>query len=275
MVQDHRGPLLFYGWSAAVTVLVTIAARVDGGAGSPIPVVLFLTLGFMAAAYPPYGVVATGTLMTGCYLGLIAVPHLDVPALFVAAILAAFTVLCAMASANQWEAYERQAMLLRTHEVLAATDPLTGCLNRRAFLDRLDRAVTAAGTGAPSVVCVVDLDGFKGVNDRDGHAAGDAVLRAVTAALAGVVRETDTVARLGGDEFAVLSAAGPDGDGAALAARLRAAVAAVGAGCGVTASIGMTPVVAGDDVHEVLGRADRAMYRAKAGGGDRVAALAR
>jgi len=181
-------------------------------------------------------------------------------------------VLCAMASANQWESYERQQLLLRTSEVLVATDPLTGCLNRRAFLDRLDRAAADADEGW--VVCLVDLDGFKGVNDRSGHAAGDAVLRAVTAALSGVVRETDTVARLGGDEFAVLAEAAP-GEEEPLAARLRDAVAAVGAGSGVTASVGATVVRPGDEGREVLSRADQAMYRSKGAGGNRATALAR
>ena len=123
------------------------------------------------------------------------------------------------------------------------------------------------------MVCLVDLDGFTGVNDRSGHAAGDAVLRAVTAALSGVVRETDTVARLGGDEFAVLAEAAPGEE--PLAARLRDAVAAVGAGFGVTASVGANVVRPGDEGHEVLSRADQAMYRSKSAGGNRVTALAR
>jgi hypothetical protein len=154
----------------------------------------------MAVTYPPWGVVVMGAVMTAAYLVCVADGDLDSSASFIGVVMGTYTVLCAMASANQWESYERQQLLLRTSEVLAATDPLTGCLNRRAFLDRLDRAATGADGGW--VVCLVDLDGFKGVNDRSGHAAGDAVLRAVTAALSGVVRETDTVARLGGDEFA-------------------------------------------------------------------------
>jgi diguanylate cyclase (GGDEF)-like protein len=273
MVRDTRGPLLFYAWSLAVTLLVTLASRADGGADSPFFALHFLTLGFLAAAYPPGGVLVMGAVMTGSYLTCVSAPRLDSVAVFIAAIMAVYTVLCAMASANQWDAQDRQTLLLRTHEVLAATDPLTGCLNRRAFLDRLGRAVTGAGSGSGAVVCLVDLDGFKAVNDRSGHAAGDVVLRVVTAALAGVVRETDTVARLGGDEFAVLARADPPGDGETLAVRLRDAVARVGATSGVTASVGITPLLPADDVHEVLARADRAMYRAKAAGGNRVTAL--
>ena len=271
MVRDHRGSLLFYGWSLAVTGLVAAASRVDGGADSPLFALLFITLGFLAVAYPPWGVVAMGAVMTGAYLVCVAGGDLDSSASFIAVVMATYTVLCAMASANQWESYDRQQLLLRTSEVLAATDPLTGCLNRRAFLDRLDRA--AAGTDEGWVVCLVDLDGFKGVNDRSGHAAGDAVLRAVTAALGGVVRETDTVARLGGDEFAVLAEVDPGGS-EALAARLRDAVAQIGAGVGVTASVGVTDGRPGDEGHEVLGRADQAMYRAKGAGGNQVTVLA-
>jgi diguanylate cyclase (GGDEF)-like protein len=272
MVRDRRGSLFFYSWSLAVTALVTVASRVDGGADSPLFALLYITLGFMAVTYPPAGVVAMGAVMTGAYLVCVAGSGLDSSAAFIGVVMAAYTVLCAMASANQWESYDRQQLLLRTSEVLAATDPLTGCLNRRAFLERLDRAAAAAEEGW--VVCLVDLDGFKGVNDRSGHAAGDAVLRTVTAALGGVVRETDTVARLGGDEFAVLAAATPE-DSATLAARVRDAVARVGAGSGVTASVGVTVVRPGDEGHEVLGRADQAMYRAKGAGGNRVTALVR
>jgi diguanylate cyclase (GGDEF)-like protein len=272
MVRDRRGSLLFYGWSLAVTGLVTVGSRQDGGADSPLFALLFITLGFMAVTYPPWGVVVTGAVMTAAYLVCVADGDLDSSASFIGVVMGTYTMLCAMASANQWESYERQQLLLRTSEVLAATDPLTGCLNRRAFLDRLDRAATGADGGW--VVCLVDLDGFKGVNDRSGHAAGDAVLRAVTAALNGVVREADTVARLGGDEFAVLAEAAP-GEGELLAARLRDAVAAVGAGSGVTASVGVTGVRPGDEGREVLSRADQAMYRSKSAGGNRVTALAR
>ncbi|SDO21221.1 diguanylate cyclase [Geodermatophilus sp. DSM 45219] len=271
MVRDRRGSLLFYCWSLAVTGLVAVGSRVDGGASSPLFALLFITLGFMAVAYPPWGVVAMGGVMNGAYLVCVAGSGLDSSAAFIGVVMAVYTVLCAMASANQWEAYDRQQLLLRTSEVLAATDPLTGCLNRRAFLDRLDRA--AAGTDGDWVVCLVDLDGFKAVNDLSGHAAGDAVLQAVTAALTGVVRETDTVARLGGDEFAVLAEATED-DGERLAARLRDAVAVVGAGSGVTASVGLTVVRPGNEGSEVLHRADQAMYRAKGAGGNRVTALA-
>jgi diguanylate cyclase (GGDEF)-like protein len=154
--------------------------------------------------------------------------------------------------------------------MLAATDELTGAPNRRAFLDRLGAAIEDTASGRHCVVCLVDLDGFKAVNDRDGHQAGDAVLKLVTTALAGAVRETDTVARLGGDEFAVLADVSPEDPGNTLAERLRSVVAAVGAESGVTASVGVAPIRAGDDMEAVLHRADEGMYRAKSTGGDRV-----
>jgi diguanylate cyclase (GGDEF)-like protein len=272
MVRDRRGPLMFYAWSIAVTALITVAARVDGGASSPLYSVLFLTLAYMAVAYPPYGVVAMGALMTASYLLFVALGDLGHYALFLAVVMASYTMICAMASANSWAAYDRQVELIRVQEALAFTDALTGVPNRRAFLGRLTAAIAAAPTGRLTVLCLVDLDGFKGVNDREGHAAGDAVLRSVTAALCGVVRDTDTVARLGGDEFAVLAEVTDDFPGEALAERLRTAVAAVGHGRGVTASVGVAGVLPGDDVEELLHRADSAMYRSKTAGGNRVTA---
>ena len=97
MVRDRRGSLLFYGWSLAVTGLVAAASRVDGGADSPLYTLLFITLGFMAVAYPPWGVVAMGAVMTGAYLGCVAVGDLDSSASFIAVVMATYTVLCAMA----------------------------------------------------------------------------------------------------------------------------------------------------------------------------------
>jgi diguanylate cyclase (GGDEF)-like protein len=269
MMHDSRGSMLFYGWSASVAVIISIAGRIDGGSSSPLYAIYFLTLGFMALAYPPGGVVVMGTLMTGIYVLVIAPPHVTLFVLFIAVIMGAFTMVCAMASANSWAAHDRQVLLIRAQQTLASTDPLTGCSNRRAFLGRLEAAV---GEATPTVVCLVDLDGFKGVNDRSGHAEGDRVLQQITAALASAVRETDTVARLGGDEFAVLAEVTATLPAGELAERLRQAVATVGRHCGVTASLGVAEVCAGDDVHDLLFRADAAMYRAKTAGGNRVIA---
>ncbi len=274
MMRDLRGCLLFYVWSVTTTVVVGVAARIDGGGESPLSTMLFITLAFMAVAYPPTGVALTGAVMTASHLFLVA-GAVDSRALFVAAVMAVFTTCCTFTSANAWAAQDRQVLLLRAQEALATTDALTGVPNRRAFLERLEEAVSRAGRGQQAMVCVVDLDGFKAVNDLEGHAAGDAVLRAVAGALTAAVRDTDTVARLGGDEFAVLVDSLLPAEDEALAGRLRAAVAGVGAPHGVTGSVGRSLVEREDDVAAVLHRADAAMYRAKAAGGDRVRDLAR
>ena len=270
MMRDHRGPTMFYAWTLTTTAMILIGTRLDGGPSSPLDAMLFLSLTYMAVAYSPYGVVAMGSLMTVGYLLFVELPGLTTSGLFFLAVMAFFTLICAMASANSWAAYDRQLLLIRTQEALASTDPLTGIPNRRAFLDRLSSAVSAAAWGHASVVCLVDLDGFKAVNDEGGHAAGDAVLIAVGATLGAAVRETDTVARLGGDEFAVLAATSVSWSGEELAERLRTAVSSVGARHGVTASVGVAEVEPGDDVEDLLHRADAAMYRAKSAGGNRV-----
>ena len=136
---------------------------------------LFLTLTYMAVAYPPYGVVAMGTTMTGIYVLAFGLSDVTTSAAFFITVMLLFTLICAMASANFWAAQDRQTLLISTQKALAATDHLTGIPNRRLFLERLALAVDAASRGARAVVCLVDLDGFKGVNDREGHAgAGSA-----------------------------------------------------------------------------------------------------
>jgi diguanylate cyclase (GGDEF)-like protein len=271
MMRDSRGPTMFYLWTMATTVVVLFGTWLDGGASSPLDALLFLTLTYMAVAYPPHGVVAMGAVMMGGYVALFGMSGLTTSAAFFVAVMGAFTLICTMASANSWAAHERQVQLISTQRTLAATDPLTGIPNRRTLIERLPLAVEAAAGGCRTVVCAVDLDGFKAVNDREGHAAGDALLKAVASVLGAAVRETDTVARLGGDEFAVLADISDTSSGEMLAERLREAVALVGARCGVTASIGVAEVVPGEDVADLMHRADAAMYRAKAAGGDRFA----
>ena len=90
-------------------------------------------------------------------------------------------------------------------EARADVDPLLNILNRRGFARELARSLAYVKRyGTPAVLMFIDLDGFKAVNDRHGHAAGDALLKAVATELAGHVRASDVVARLGGDEFGVL-----------------------------------------------------------------------
>jgi diguanylate cyclase (GGDEF)-like protein len=268
MMRDSRGPTMFYLWSLATTALVVVGTRLDGGPSSPLDSLLFLTLTFMAVSYSPYGVVAMGSVMTLSYLVFVELPGMTTSGLFFLAVMVAFTMVCAMASSNSWAAYDRHLLLIRTQETLASTDPLTGIPNRRAFIDRVAGAVNDAAWGHQSVVCLVDLDGFKAVNDAHGHAAGDAMLKAVGIALGAAVRETDTVARLGGDEFAVLADVSFGFSGEILAERLRAAVAEVGGPSGVTASVGVAEVAPGDDVEDLMHRADAAMYLSKTAGGD-------
>jgi diguanylate cyclase (GGDEF)-like protein len=152
---------------------------------------------------------------------------------------------------------------------IASRDPLTGLANRRSIEALVAQAIARAerGLGSPSVV-IIDLDGFKTVNDTAGHAAGDDVLRSVAGRLARTARTVDTVGRLGGDEFLVLleSTGGP-GAVAALG-RLRAGLEggweSVTGAAAVGASLGMATYRPGDGVASLLARADAEMYADKA-----------
>jgi diguanylate cyclase (GGDEF)-like protein len=149
-------------------------------------------------------------------------------------------------------------------------DPLTEIRNRRGFERELERSLAYVKRyGTSAVLVYIDLDDFKPVNDRHGHAAGDAVLKAEASSLVRHVRTSDIVARMGGDEFAVLLW---NVRGAAAAAKVLALEAAIYATpvrwndstLVVGASAGMTLLGALDTPAEVLARADAAMYARKA-----------
>jgi diguanylate cyclase (GGDEF)-like protein len=150
----------------------------------------------------------------------------------------------------------------------AERDHLTDVLNRRGFARELDRSLAYARRyGTPAALVYLDLDGFKPVNDRYGHAAGDVVLRQVAAALTASVRGSDVVARLGGDEFAVLlwniSPANARTKADAMETRIeRATLAPDRPSLG--ASAGVTMLEPADVPEDVLARADAAMYARKA-----------
>ena len=142
---------------------------------------------------------------------------------------------------------------------LATRDALTGLWNRRRLVEELD---WLARDARPGSVLVLDLDGFKQVNDRLGHDAGDELLRRVAQTVGGCVRRADIVARLGGDEFAVLLTGATPEDAARVAENIDRSVEAIwpiGLRGGV--SIGVASIAGG--ATEALSRADRAMYAKK------------
>lgn len=171
----------------------------------------------------------------------------------------AFLLMCAERIRRRWED-------------AAVTDGLTGLPNRRASDVELAQRFAARQRDEGFVAAVIDVDHFKQLNDRHGHAAGDRALRAIAAALRSALRAGDFVARQGGEEFLVLASPGTPDAASALGERLRRSVADLDVGelGALRVSVGMAVPRADDpDADAVLRRADRALYAAKQAGRDR------
>jgi diguanylate cyclase (GGDEF)-like protein len=157
-------------------------------------------------------------------------------------------------------------------EWLALHDPLTSLPNRASFDRELRRSIQqAADRGAPIGLLLLDLDHFKWVNDRYGHQAGDQLLVHLGRRLRGSIRQADLVARFGGDEFAVIvtrqrQGADPGPVVERLLSRLRPPFEVHGQVVTVTASAGLAMHGGGLDGEQLVARADRALYEAKAAG---------
>jgi diguanylate cyclase (GGDEF)-like protein/PAS domain S-box-containing protein len=177
----------------------------------------------------------------------------------------------------------RRAMEMKNTELMlkleqqALCDALTGLPNRRAFAaEGAQMMARAARSGDVLAIGVADVDHFKKINDEYGHAAGDAVLCALAAAIREVGRTTDMVARLGGEEFGLLFANATLEQAAQVAERVRAAVAANrtlttdGMRLQVTISIGLAQLTADGSLDDAMRDADKALYRAKHRGRNRV-----
>jgi diguanylate cyclase (GGDEF)-like protein len=169
------------------------------------------------------------------------------------------------------------AQLHRIVEQQALMDDLTGVANRRQCEDALPTEIARAERlGTPLALVVADLDDFKTINDRHGHAVGDDVLREFAAVLKATVRESDLAGRWGGEEFLLLLPGTDAAGGAQLAYRVRSTLAERsllgrdGTAVTVTCSFGVAQFRAGDDGRELFAAADRALYRAKRKGKNRV-----
>jgi diguanylate cyclase (GGDEF)-like protein len=155
---------------------------------------------------------------------------------------------------------------------------LTGLLNRRGFYQRFHQELAAARRSGQSLSLVmIDLDGLKAINDRDGHEVGDRALRALAESMRDVLRVTDVGARLGGDEFALLAPHTGEPAVITLAERIRARVGDRQAQCDLPpASVSLGVVTfdphrdVGIDATVLMKTADEALYVAKRDGGDRV-----
>ncbi|EEF22597.1 conserved hypothetical protein [Ricinus communis] len=170
---------------------------------------------------------------------------------------------------------ERSDREIRT---LAMTDPLTKIFNRRAFMIQAEKELAAAErSGLPLAFLMLDIDHFKQINDKYGHAAGDEVLVRIVEVLSSHLRKQDTLGRYGGEEFCALLP-GTDAQGAmALAEKLRLEVAMTRIEVEEN-SLGLTLSIGGStwehlgptkDYRELMEEADRALYQAKTGGRNR------
>ncbi|HET9933909.1 MAG TPA: GGDEF domain-containing protein, partial [Polyangiaceae bacterium] len=171
----------------------------------------------------------------------------------------------------------RMATLVEESRSMATTDTLTGLLNRRAFVDTATREVVRTSRYKDRFsIILMDVDHFKLINDRRGHAGGDAVLASVARLLATCVRSCDVVARWGGEEFVVaLPSTGLEG-AAEVAERLRSQLESReiidtnGERVPVTASFGVAELSPGEKLDQLIDRSDRGMYAAKTAGRNRV-----
>jgi diguanylate cyclase (GGDEF)-like protein len=161
------------------------------------------------------------------------------------------------------------------HKTAASMDPLTGMFNRRGFAEACSRVIEREATaGRPVTVLIFDIDHFKSINDRFGHAAGDEILKLFAANVINSLRISDLSGRIGGEEFAALLPCSLE-DGVLAAERVRGAFADSGivvedGPVDTTVSIGVAGGPAGTELEVLLAAADTALYQAKRGGRNRV-----
>lgn len=265
--SQHPERWLIAEQSVGVVALSAVLALTNGLA-SPAVGAMALAIALAGARFRGTTLVAVATTNVALMLGACIVADPSAIADDMASIytwIATLTGIAALTTilANSERTARRDAVL----------DPLTGLLNRKALARRIEELEPQARlTGSPVAVLAIDLDGFKQVNDRLGHDAGDAVLREVAYAMRKTLRGFDLLYRTGGDEFLVLLPGGNERDARRLAEDLRIAVERLDGDCaGVTLSLGIAAATGAEvRVAEMQAAADRALYAAKGAGRNRV-----
>jgi diguanylate cyclase (GGDEF)-like protein len=257
IVHSRMREAFFLTWSLVDLLLISLAGLWDGGTASPLMLTFVLPVVFAAMSYPLASVVAVGSATVAGYLSIaVAAGGVGWPYQSLFAVMLLCTgVMSAWMARNQ----ERQRTALME---ASRADPLTGCLNRRGFEERaiaeIARASRRAGEGA---VLLLDLDRFKEVNDRQGHAAGDELLRWVVETLRVSVRLQDAIGRIGGDEFAVLMS---DIDGAAAVESAARISRKLEERAPCTVGVATFPAN-GNDLEALMREADGRLYAARHG----------
>ena len=252
-----RSPWLepaFLCWSLSNVLAIAAFGLIDHRADSAMMLMFFIPIVFVSMTYPLRSVLIVSAATMGAFLAVAMMTHStpDFVVMFTA-------VLGCTALMGSWQARNHDGVREELAR-MSLTDSLTGCLNRRGFEQRAERTIAAAaGSGEPLAVVLVDLDGFKQVNDTRGHAAGDAVLRDTAIRLQDAAGEQALIGRLGGDEFALLIPGLDERTVAAAAHHIEQALAGV-----TSASLGVAALPRhGHDLDELTRWADRRLYEVK------------
>jgi diguanylate cyclase (GGDEF)-like protein len=262
ILRSRYREVFFLAWSFLDIALICLLAYFDGGVTSPATLALFLTQVFAALSYPLGSMITVavaslaGVGVLGAFGG--AMPgEVEPDPAYIGMFLVCLG-LTGMLCVWQSRVTERQREELAE---LSRTDPLTGCLNRRGFSERLEMELQrATRDGGVVAVIQLDLNGFKAVNDQFGHAAGDELLRWVGSTLQALLRASDVTGRLGGDEFALLLPGVSSAEARVIADRT---VAALAERVGSAAGVACHPAD-GLDEDALHRHADADLYAAKA-----------
>ncbi len=262
------------GWSLATCVMVATGAALDGGLHSPLLILLVFPVVFAGLILPPASVALTAfssvvAASVACATG--STITAEWPAFLIdLAVLVGLSTVSFAASAGRTRLQLETDRLTNELASLATTDTLTGCLNRRAFDEQCElEFLRSARYRHRLAFIMIDIDNFKGLNDTNGHLAGDRALARVGETLRRTSRSIDIVARYGGDEFAILMPDTDMGGVIGLASRIHRELAFNE--YALTLSYGGSLVGANISTLATLSEdADWALYEAKRAGRDRI-----